>query len=84
MKVVCVCGAWLQLSAVRACAVPQDAHCVDVRVPDYDDLSWFAVFDGHGGSLVAKTRYVPAWAWQALCCLLTRAAAFPLAARKTS
>jgi hypothetical protein len=36
--------------------VAQDAHAVHCRVPDYEDLAFFAVFDGHGGSLVSNAR----------------------------
>ena len=37
---------------------PQDAHTSVVTIPGHGDCSWFAVFDGHGGSLVSNTRYV--------------------------
>lgn len=33
----------------------QDAHTVQLGVEDRKDYSFFAVFDGHGGSLVSQT-----------------------------
>jgi protein phosphatase 2C family protein 2/3 len=32
----------------------QDAHTVEVSVPRKTDYSFYAVFDGHGGSYIAK------------------------------
>ena len=36
----------------------QDAHSLILELPDNPQAGWFAVFDGHGGSLVSEKRYV--------------------------
>ena len=32
----------------------QDAHVMQLGVPGHKDVSWFGVFDGHGGDLVSQ------------------------------
>lgn len=32
----------------------QDAHTLQIGVPGHPDYCWFAVFDGHGGSLTSS------------------------------
>ncbi|CAE7237803.1 Ppm1a [Symbiodinium sp. KB8] len=32
----------------------EDAHVMQLGVPGHDDVSWFGVFDGHGGSLISN------------------------------
>lgn len=41
---------------ISHCLPLQDAHSVKLGVEGHDDWSWFAVYDGHGGSLVAQKR----------------------------
>ncbi len=38
----------------RAPLPTQDDHTVEMGLTDKTDFAWFAIFDGHGGSLTAK------------------------------
>jgi len=43
---------------VRRGVCAQDAHVCQIGLPMKDQVSFFGVFDGHGGSTVSNTRWV--------------------------
>lgn len=49
-------GLWLW-RGLRLLNWLQDAHVALVPIEGNDQVAWFAVFDGHGGSLMSQERY---------------------------
>lgn len=47
-------GFHLSTDGSRSPLPTQDDHTVEMGLTDKTDFAWFAIFDGHGGSLTAK------------------------------